>query len=402
VLDAEILSAVIASREAYDRIRPHINAKDLTPAVAFWYDLADAWYRQDKTAGSIDVATIRGLGESRITNPKQRDTLMGVIAGLPASPSPSNVVAVALELKRWNIGMELAAAIAARDAKKTSKLHAEFGELLSASTLQAKETTEWEDAVPIEQIFEKVGTANRIPLAPSVLNKRINGGALPGHHVLVFARPEMGKSTFAVNAGVQLAIQGRKVLYAGNEDQINVLKARALSRATNMTLAQAEADKDRAFRIYRERGVEDNLIFKQLKHGSANALREQIELIEPSILIVDQIRNLESDDEGMVQRLETNGQVMRELLLEYGLIGISVTQAGDSATGKVWLGMHDLDNSKTGLPGTADLMIGIGASAEMLTRNQRALSLPKNKLSSDEFSHEGLIVEIDKSRSLYR
>lgn len=402
MLDAQLLSAVIASRSAYDQIRGHIVAKDLTPAVGFWYELVGAWYDKDRTARSVDLAALRALGESRIASPKQRDTILGVVAGLPDSPSPSNIVQVALELKRWNVGMELAAAIAAKDDKKAAKLHALYGELLAATSFQAASTTEWEDAVPIEQIFEKVGAGNRIPLAPSVLNTRINGGALPGHHIVVFARPEMGKSTFAVNLAVQEAIQGRKVLYAGNEDQINVLKLRALTRASNMTMKEAEADPERAIKLYRERGVEDNLIFKQLKHGSAGALREQIELIEPQILVIDQIRNLESDDEGMVQRLETNGQIVRELLLEYKLIGVSITQAGGSADGKIWLGMHDLDNSKTGLPGTADLMIGIGANSDMLLRNQRALSLPKNKLSSDENSHEGLIVEIDKSRSSYR
>lgn len=402
MLDAEILSAVIASREAYEQIAGHIVAKDLTPAVGFWYEIVSNWYEQDRTSRSVDIAALRALGESRITNPKQRDTILGVVNRLPDSPSPSNIVGIALELKRWNTGMELAAALAARDEKKVSKLHAAFGDLLAATTLTKQSTTEWEDAVPIEQIFDKVGTANRIALAPNVLNTRIAGGALPGHHIIVFARPEMGKSTFAVNMGVQLAIRGQKVLYAGNEDQINILKARALSRATGMTLAEAEADKANAFKVYRERGVEDRLIFKQLKHGGAQALREQIELVEPTVLIIDQIRNLESAEDGIVQRLETNGQVVRELLLGYGLIGISVTQAGDSATGKTWLGMHDIDNSKTGLPATADLIIGIGGNDDMVNRNQRALSFPKNKLSSDEHSHEGLIVEIDKSRSLYR
>lgn len=401
MLDSQILAASIASREAYNRVSPHISSKDLTPAVGFWYDLVGAWYARDRNAISVDVTALRALGESRIPNPKQRDSLLGAISELATAVSPDNTAQIALELKRRNTGLELAAAIASNDGKKASKLHKAYGELLAATELQVKKP-QWQLAVSIDDLFEKVGSENRIPLAPDSLNGRIGGGALPGHHVVVFARPEMGKSTFSINAAVVLAVRGQRVLYVGNEDQIDILKSRAVSRATNMTWEEAQGNQERAIQLYRHRGAEDRLRFAQLANGSPAALREQIEEFQPSILVLDQIRNLHSDEDGMVQRLESNGQEVRKILLEYGLIGISVTQASGSAEGKVWLDMTDLDSSKTGLPGTADLMIGIGANSDMDTRQQRALSFPKNKLSSAPNAHEGIIVEIDKSRSRYK
>jgi hypothetical protein len=58
--------------------------------------------------------------------------------------------------------------------------------------------------------------------------------------------------------------------------------------------------------------------------------------------------------------------------------------------------MDDFDESRTGVPGSADLMCGVGSDQEHDRHNQRAISLPKNKMSGD---HEGFIVNIDKYRS---
>jgi KaiC/GvpD/RAD55 family RecA-like ATPase len=212
----------------------------------------------------------------------------------------------------------------------------------------------------------------------------------------------MGKSSFSVNLATVMAANGQRVLYVGNEDQIDNLKARALARAANMTLEQAENDQEAAFAAYERRGLEDRLLFSQLSKGSVEALRARVEEWKPTVLVIDQIRNLESGEDGLPARLEYNGQMVRRLLLDYGLIGISVTQAGGSAEGKVWLTMNDMDSSKTGLPGTADLIIGVGGNADMMARGQRALSFPKNKLSSAENAHEGIIVEIDHSRSSFK
>lgn len=401
MIDVQILAASIASRQAFERVAAYITADEMTPAVGFWYNLVREWYARDRTANSVDLSAIRVLGESRISSPKQRETILGVLSDMPSSSSPDNVAQIALELKRRNTGMELATAIAAQDSKKIQKLYAKYGDLLMQTSLVPKRA-EWQLAVTVEDLFSKVGKANRIPLAPAKLNERIGGGALPGHHIGVFARPEMGKSTFAVNMAVVMAVNGSRVLYVGNEDQIDVLKSRAVSRATSMSWREAEKNPERAIKLYKQRGLEDTLRFAQLVDGSPEALRSQIEEFQPTVMVVDQIRNLDGGGDGLTQKLEENGKIIRKMLLEYALIGISITQASVSAEGKLWLGMEDVDSSKTGLPATVDLLLGIGATQAMLDRGQRGISLPKNKLSSEPNSHEGIIVEIDKSLSKYK
>ena len=60
---------------------------------------------------------------------------------------------------------------------------------------------------------------------------------------------------------------------------------------------------------------------------------------------------------------------------------MSVTQAGESAQNKLVLSMGDVEWSNTGIPGAADLMIGIGLDDEYLSTDKRMLSIPKNKVN---------------------
>jgi KaiC/GvpD/RAD55 family RecA-like ATPase len=398
--DGKLVSAAIASREAYEKLAPHISDKDLSPPGQYWWKLVGQWYERDRNSTRIDISTLGDLGKSGVSVPKTRDLVLGFLRDLPEPVSPINAAAAALELKRHNAGLELAAAIASGDTKKQTKALQLYNELYAATELKSKRQVKYERASSIGELFSKVGKENRIPLAPSRLNARIDGGALPGHHIILFGRPEVGKSTFSVNFAVGLAIkQAQKVLYVGNEDQIDILKARAVSRATNLTATEIEANKDSAIALYKERGGEERLQFVQMFDGGIDDIRPLIEEFQPTVIVLDQIRNLAGEADGEVQKLEENGQAFRRLLLEYRMIGLAVTQAGVSAEGKAWLGMEDMYGSKTGLPGTADLIVGMGADETMKSRGQRALSFPKNKMSSDPASKEGLLTEIDTSRS---
>jgi hypothetical protein len=196
----------------------------------------------------------------------------------------------------------------------------------------------------------------------------------------------------------------QRVLYVGNEDQVAILKRRALCRVADMTWGETEARWDEAQRLWIERGAEDRLLFAQLEGGTVDDLPEMIEQHEAAVLILDQIRGLMSDEDGMTRKLEANAIAVRHLLLRYGLIGVSVTQANDRSQGynqkpPIWLDMTDIDSSRTGLPGTADLIIGIGYDDDMKARGQRMLSIPKNKLSAVPDAHEGVLVEFDLSRT---
>ena len=98
------------------------------------------------------------------------------------------------------------------------------------------------------------------------------------------------------------------------------------------------------------------------------------------------------DSESRTQALEKAATEARNLARRRNIPVVSVTQAGDSASGRAILDRGDIDSSNVGIPGQADLMIGIGATGEMENQNMRTLSFPKNKLSG---KHTPISVAID-------
>jgi hypothetical protein len=213
----------------------------------------------------------------------------------------------------------------------------------------------------------------------------------------------MGKSTFAINMAAGFLWSKQRVLYAGDEDNINALKYRMMGRLSMMTPEEIEADPQKAERIAQEK-AEDRLLMRQFHRPTVGDLERAIEEFEPTVVIMDQIRGMRTKGDGMTAKLEEAGIEVRAMASKYGLVWASVTQANDRSTkyGELppaELGLSDIDSSRTGLPGTADLILGIGADRDMLVRGQRLLSLPKNKFNSAKDAKHSIIVQFDTSRS---
>ena len=72
-------------------------------------------------------------------------------------------------------------------------------------------------------------------------------------------------------------------------------------------------------------------------------------------------------------------------------------QGGDSAEGKAVLEIGDVYMSNTEVPGACDVLLGVGANKEMLTRNERTVSFCKNKVTGDHSPvHLSLIPAISR------
>ena len=77
---------------------------------------------------------------------------------------------------------------------------------------------------------------------------------------------------------------------------------------------------------------------------------------------------------------------------------MSITQAGESADMKLRLNMGDVEWSNTGIPGAADLMIGIGLDAEFEATDRRMLSVCKNKVNG---AHGAFPCWIEPSKTAF-
>ena len=403
MLEQEVLAAVMASRDAHEKIEKHIDYKEFSPHVGFWWKIVAEYYRRDGKAQSVHRATVLDLGKAAIKNPKHTDAILAALPENSDGISVPNVVAAALSLLRTNRSAEFASAAISGDTAKATALLETINDLWQRDSFDDENEIIY--ASPVEELFDKVGSDKRIPILPAALNARVGGGVLPGQHILIFGRTEIGKSAFVINLIAGFVKQKQKVLYVGNEDEINTVKARCLCRITGKTMQEVEADKASSIATFTQRGGEELLRLVHMQPGSVEAIAEQCEEYRPSVVVLDQIRNLNSGEDGMTRRIEDNAIKFRSLLSRFNMVGVSVTQASDksdrnSADLPVWLSAGDVDSSRVGLPAQADLMIGVGGNQEMIARGQRALSICKNKCFSGPQSREGVIVQFDLSRSL--
>jgi hypothetical protein len=404
VLDQQILLASCKSRSAWEKVSRYIGVRELSPNVGFWWKLLEEYYGRDKKTDSVDLEVLRELGKAKIQNPKHLDGILGILDADAVDTSPSNIVAASLGILRNNRAAEFASAAFSGDTKKAQEILSEINELWEKESLD-EEAEEVIRAVPAEDIFKLTGQDSRIPILPQSLNVRVGGGVLPGQHILIFGRTEIGKSSFVINLMAGFIRQRQKVLYVGNEDEINGVKARLLCRIIGKSHQEAERDPAGSAALFRGRGGEDFARLVHMQPGSIEAIEREVQEYRPSVLILDQIRNLSASEDGMTRKMESNAIRFRSLLARYNLVGVSVTQASDksdrnSADLPVWLSAGDVDSSRVGLPAQADLMLGIGGNQDMISRGQRAISICKNKLFSGPQSREGVICNFDVSRNI--
>lgn len=221
---------------------------------------------------------------------------------------------------------------------------------------------------------------SRIRLLCAGLTDRINGGALRGHHIVVFGRPEVAKTALVLSIMRSTCRQKLKTIHFGNEDPVESIVERFRSCVSGMTALDRMKDPDATQAALKAKGA-DYAKFVAITPGSARIIRETCEKYKPDVIIVDQIRNLNTKAENRTNQLENIATEMRNIAKSLNCLVISVTQAGDSASNKRVLEMGDVDSSNTGIPAQADLMIGIGMSKQDEEQGIRVISLPKNKLS---------------------
>ena len=217
-----------------------------------------------------------------------------------------------------------------------------------------------------------------IKLWPKSLNEKLDGGALKGHHILLFARPETGKTLFSINLCCGFLNQRLSVLYIGNEEPSADIRDRIRARLLKQSKAWVRTNRRESVDQLR------NLSIGRIQVAESNSFGELRRILAadvPDVVVIDQIRNMRLKSESRTAELEAAGIEARAIAKEFDVLVISVTQAGDSASNKAYLDMSDVDSSKTGMPASADLMIGLGADEAMKLNGLMGISLPKNKLS---------------------
>jgi archaellum biogenesis ATPase FlaH len=404
VSERNVLAASIASRDAYHQIEGDVKDGDLGEQGKIIFDHIRQYYDRDTEARRVDTELLTAGISRALSNPKHQTMFEELVSSLGnAEVSPENVVFDFIEVRRQSAGAKLASALASgKSSSECSTLVDEYGRWASADSLGDKSDSNEviRGASVAGLVSGSYSEKELIKIWPRALNDRLDGGLLRGHHMLIFARPEMGKTLMLVNMIAGFLRQGLTVLYVGNEDPLSDIVMRVVSRLTGMTKYEVMEDADNADYMAREMGY-DNLILAGLAPGTPREIQGLINDYSPDVVMIDQLRNLNVNEEQFTQKLEKAATAARNLGKSNNVLMVSVTQAGDSATGKGPLEMGDVDSSNTGIPAQVDVMVGVGATHEDEAQNRRVLSLPKNKRSGNHsFFPVGIDPQLSKVRSL--
>ena len=378
-MQTKILAAMCRSKEAHDLVAPHVAERELGPHGVVVARHVASYYDRDPDAECVDYELLKNSINRTLKNPKHEkmfDHIINQIEGI-GELSETNVVAHVLEAKQHAVGMDLSAALAGSDDKRVVTLMEEYTELRDATSL-TEEKASFNDITVADLFNDHLDESQKIKIAPSVLNDHLNGGLLRGQHLVLFARPEMGKSAMCCTMIWGFLGQGLRVLYVTNEDLPPTLAARAMSSLTGLTEPQIRDNQDEAQRRLDKLNW-GNLFIEELVPGTVRELRNLVAKIKPDVLLVDQLRNIVTGEEGKVTQLEEAAKGVRNIGKFLNCLVISVTQAGDSASDRLTLRDSDIDSSKTGIPGACDVLVGMGADDNYKLAGMRRLSLCKNK-----------------------
>jgi DnaB-like helicase C terminal domain len=384
-MEQQILSACL-KRGAYEEVKGVLGdsfSEPFSPIAQIVAKLLEDYYSRDGAAPTCSKEVVAQRAATQISNPKHLKAVEEFTRGLDETVSVPNLLYDIRQQRKRKIGDKLAGLFANRaEGNDVQELIQQYQELDREPERSESDNSEVFQGYSVQDLLAKHFSAGgTIPIGTERMVIACDGGARPGHHILVYGRPELGKTLLSIELVSGPARAGHCCVHFGNEEPMPDTIIRYLMRLTGWQKGKIQDDPEGAERVAFSRGY-GNIIGVPVSPGSFSQFRRILDKYKPSIVVLDQLRNIDvGEGEGnRVQALEKAAIGARNLAKQTGTIVISVTQAGDSAEGKPFLGLSDIDSSKTGIPGAIDLAIGIGATEEYKRAGIRGISLPKNKL----------------------
>jgi archaellum biogenesis ATPase FlaH len=399
--ERRLIGAMIHDRAAWEMVHSKLEREDMTEQGHIIVEHVGAYYTTDPNASHIDVEMLIEAVTRSLSSPKHKESFDRMIREIASEDvSASNAVKLYLEQKREVTGSRLATALVSRDEKKVSDLLTEYVTWLDAQGIEDDDDPDtMMHGVDLSQLVEEsFDEESLIKVSPKSLNDRLDGGVLRGHHIVVFARPEMGKTLLVCNMAAGFLQQRLRVLYIGNEEPIQDTYLRMVSRLTGLTRHEIISNPREAEELAQQKGA-SNLFMSSMSPGTLPRIEALANKIRADVIIVDQLRNVQVKNENFTQALEQAAKGIRQIGKRCNAVAISVTQAGDSAHGRAVLDMGDIDSSNTGIPAQADVLVGLGANPQDLDMGRRIISLPKNKRGGN---HDNFPIQVDLATSSIR
>jgi replicative DNA helicase len=391
-VERKILAAAIQDRESYEKLVAVVSKDDFSDLGYEIWNKINVYYDTDKDTKAIDIDLLKQMVEKVL--PKHSEVVNHTLDILSETSVP-NLLRELVAFKKETVARKLSSALR-DDSREVPSLIEEYQNIedtVSIDEVAIKNVSDYAGEI-LEELSDLTGL---IKVYPVELNSRIDGGVMGGHQILIYARPNAGKTQFAINLSRGFIRDGKRVLYLCNEEPKKQILQRFISRLSGLQKRDVYKDTKAALKVARNSGL-DNLYLEDINPGTFLEIERLIKKINPTVVVIDQLRNVKVKGDTRVNELEKAATEARRLAKKYNIVVVSITQAGDSAEGKLVLNMGDVDFSNTGIPAQMDLMVGVGVNDEYRANNMRMISIAKNKLSSD---HSYFPVRVDESLSKF-
>lgn len=203
-----------------------------------------------------------------------------------------------------------------------------------------------------------------------------------GDLAIVFGRPEIGKTSFVISELTNFATQigpDDKVVIFNNEEAGDKLLLRCYTTALNLDANKLSRVKDKKDAMVKALGGDKVLVYDDA-NTTVRDVERVCEAYKPKVIVfnvLDKVHGFTKMDE--VARLRRIAQWARELGKKHEAIIICVCQADGTAEGEKYIFKNQIYGSKTGVPGEADVIIGVGYDPN--EADIRYFHVSKNKLA---------------------
>lgn len=378
-MQREVLYAFMQRRDVYDKLSKYIDDDDFEGVPSIIYRGIGEYYDNDLSAQSVTAEVLTHKLASKYERFKEDiEEVLGCEAA-SAKLSIPNIEETFVEGKKAVVGNKLSSALMRHNSKEAVDLMEQYRRYDSILEDDSDNITEFTGSKEMLVNIVAKREEPEFKFSPTSLNDALGGGADRKDHVLIYARPNAGKTLVTINLVAKWLAAGKKVLYLGNEDSVDKMLIRFVCRFNNKPKVDIYDDIEKYTDIALERGLK-NLVFKELTPGTLREVASEIEKHQPDVTVIDQIRNISVGGDGMTAKLEAAAMAVRNMGKKYNCLMVSITQAGKEARNKRVLEMEDVDSSKTGIQAALDAMIGVGNDEGLERQNRRYISVRKNKL----------------------
>ena len=361
-------------------------------------------YSHTKYTKTITKSELSGIFNDR--NPaipdSARKRVLDVISELDDKPTDNNELHLDLVNNLWL--RDRARQIGEKALEIFTGENEEFGEL--RRLIDAVEDGRMSDKTTytivdkdLSQLLEEEAGVSDFPFHFHLIHENLKGMDR-GNLGIIFARPEVGKTTFCCFLASSYIKQKFKVTYWANEEPAGKIKLRIIQSYFELTREEMVLQKVALLERYRVE-IEPYLTIMDSVGTSIEEVDEYAKLNKPDIMFCDQLDKFRISGQYNRgdERLKETYVTAREIAKRNQLLMWAVSQASYDAHDRQFIDYSMLDNSRTGKAGEADVIIGIGKTGSSEVENtMRHICISKNKNNG---WHGMINAQIDVHRGVY-